>query len=118
MQSAKRVSEGGEFENPVPASARQVYGQSKHPEDWAAETSVPSSARQLYEQARHGGARPGSGRPRIDSAEKARSVGLSLPPHLIEWIEASSVEAGMSKSAFVTDVLERSRRAAMRRSGK
>jgi hypothetical protein len=117
MSSARRVNEGGALERPVPSSARQVYEQSKHPEDWSVAKSVPSSARQVYEQANHGGARPGSGRPRVDSAEKVRSVGLSLPPHLIAWIEEAAVQAGVSKSAFVAEVLERSRRAALRRSG-
>jgi hypothetical protein len=31
------------------------------------------------------------------------------------WIEEAAAEAGMSKSAFVAHVLERSRRAALRR---
>ena len=86
-----------------------------HPEDWAVEKSVPTSARQLYEQSKHGGARPGSGRPNIDPAEKAKTVGFSLPPQLIAWIGQAAAEAGMSKSAFVAQVLERSRRAALRR---
>lgn len=115
MSSARRVHEGGTVEKPVPSSARQAYEQSQHPEDWAAENPVPTSARQASEQLRHGGARPGSGRPKIDPENKARSVGLSLPPHLIAWIEDAAAEAGVSKSAFVADVLERSRRAALRR---
>jgi hypothetical protein len=117
VSSARRVNEGGALEKPVPSGARQAYEQSKHPENWAAGISAPFSARQVNEQASHGGARPGSGRPRVDSAEKVKSVGLSLPPHLIVWIEEASVHAGVSKSAFVAEVLERSRRAALRRSG-
>jgi hypothetical protein len=115
VSSARRVKEDGAVEKPVPTTARQVHEQSKHPEDWAVEKSVPTSARQLYEQSRHGGARPGSGRPKIDPAAKAKSVGFSLPQHLIVWIEEAAAEAGMSKSAFVAHVLERSRRAALRR---
>ena len=115
MSSARRVKEDGTVEKPVPTTARQVHERSKHPEDWAVEKSVPTSARQLYEQSKHGGARPGSGRPKIDPAAKAKSVGFSLPPHLIVWIEEAAAEASMSKSAFVAHVLERARRAALRR---
>ncbi len=116
MSSARRVKEDGAVEKPAPWSARSAYEQSKHPKDWAVvEKSVPTSARQLYEQSKHGGARPGSGRPKIDPAAKAKSVGFSLPQHLIVWIEEAAAEAGMSKSAFVAHVLERSRRAALRR---
>ena len=115
MSSARRVKEDGAVEKPVPTTAWQVHEQSKHPEDWAVEKSVPTSARQLCEQSKHGGARPGSGRPKIDPVAKAKPVGFSLPPHLIVWIEEAAAEAGMSKSAFVAHVLERSRRAALRR---
>jgi hypothetical protein len=115
VSSARRIKEGGGGEKPVPTNARQVYERSKHPEDWAEEKPVPWSARSLYEQSKHGGARPGSGRPKIDSAAKAKTVGFSLPPQLIAWIEQAASEAGMSKSAFVAQVLERSRRAASRR---
>jgi len=113
MSSARRMREGGE--KPVPTNAREVAERSKHPEDWADEKPVPWSARSLYEQSKHGGARPGSGRPKIDPTEKAKTVGLSLPPQLIAWIEQAAAEAGISKSAFVAQVLERSRRAALRR---
>ena len=113
MSSARRVKEDGAVENPIPTSARQVYEQFKH--GGAVEKPVPTTARQLYEQSKHGGARPGSGRPKIDPAAKAKSVGFSLPPHLIVWIEEAAAKAGMSKSAFVAHVLERSRRAALRR---
>ena len=115
MSSARRVKEGGAVEKPVPTTARQVHERSKHPEDWAIEKSVPTSAKQVAEQFRHGGARTGSGRPKIDPTAKAKPVGFSLPPHLIVWIEEASAEAGMSRSAFVAHVLERSRRAALRR---
>jgi hypothetical protein len=112
---ARKGKGDGAFEKPVPTTARQVHERSKHPEDWAAEKLVPTSARQVYEQSKHGGARPGSGRPKIDPASKAKPVGFSLPPHLIEWMEEAAAEAGMSKSAFAAHVLERSWRAALRR---
>jgi hypothetical protein len=115
VSSARSVGKGGALEKPAPTNARQVYERAKHPEDWAEDQSVPTSARQLYEQSKHGGARTGSGRPKIDLTAKARPVGFSLPPHLIVWIEEAAAEAGMSKSAFVAHVLERSRRAALRR---
>ena len=114
MSSARRVKEGG-GDKPVPTNARQVAEQAKRPEDWADERPVPWSARSLHEQSKHGGARPGSGRPKLDLAEKAKTVGFSLPPQLIHWIEQAAAEVGMSKSAFVALVLERSRRAALRR---
>ena len=115
MSSARRTKEDGAIEKPVPSNAKQVAERSKHPEDWAEENLVPTSARQVAEQFGHGGARPGSGRPKIHPTEKAKPVGLSLPPHIIVWIEEAAAKAGMSKSAFVADVLERSRRAALRR---
>jgi hypothetical protein len=115
VSSARRVKEDEAVEKPVPTNAQQVHERSKHPEDWAVEKSVPTSARQVYEQSKHGGARPGSGRPKIDPTAKAKSVGFSLPPHLIVWIEEAAAEAEMSKSAFVAHVLERVRRAALRR---
>jgi hypothetical protein len=115
MSSARRVMAEGAVEKPVPATARQVHEQSKHPEDWGVEKSVPTNAWQVHEQSRHGGARPGSGRPKIDPTAKAKSVGFSLPQHLIVWIEEAAASAAMSKSAFVAHVLERSRRAALRR---
>ena len=99
----------------VPTNAREVAERAKHPEDWAEDQPAPWSARSAYEQSRHGGARPGSGRPKIDPAEKAKTVGFSLPPQLIAWTEQAAADAGMSKSAFVAQVLERSRRAAIRR---
>ena len=116
MSSAKRISEAGPLEKPVPTTAKQAYDRSRHPEDWADDRPSPTSARQLLEQSTHGGARPGSGRPKIDPTTKAKPVGFSLPPHLIAWIEEAAAKAGMSKSAFVAHVLERSRRAAARRS--
>ena len=82
MSSARRVKEGGAVEKPVPMNARQVHEQSKHPEDWAVEKPVPTSARQLHEQSKHGGARPGSGRPNVVPAAKAKTVGVALPPQL------------------------------------
>ncbi len=115
MSSARRGKEDGAVEKPVPTNAREVGERFEHPEDWAVEKSVPTNARQVYEQSKHGGARPGSGRPKIDPAAKAKSVGFSLPPHLMLWIEEAAAEAGISKSAFVAHVLERSRRAALRR---
>lgn len=115
MSSARRVKEDGAVEKPVPTTARQVHEQSKHPERWADEKPVPTTARQVYEQSKHGGARPGSGRPKIDPTAKAKPVGFSLPPHLIVWVEEAAAKAGMSKSAFVAQVLERARRAALRR---
>ena len=114
MSSARRIREGG-GNKPVPTNAREVYERSKHPEEWAEEKPAPWSARSLHGQSKHGGARPGSGRPKIDPADKTKTVGLSLPPKLIAWIEQAAAEAGISKSAFVAQVLERSRRAAIRR---
>ncbi len=115
MSSAKSGKGDGPVEKPVPTNAREVYERSKHPEEWAVETSVPTNARQVYEQSKHGGARPGSGRPKIDPTAKAKPVGFSLPPHLIMWIDEEAAETGKSKSAFVAQVLERSRQAALRR---
>lgn len=115
MSSARRDKRDRAIEKPIPTTAKQVAERSEHPEDWAAETFVPTNARQVAEQFGHGGARPGSGRPKIDPTAKAKPVGFSLPSHLIVWIEEAAAKAGISKSAFVANVLERSRRAAQRR---
>lgn len=115
VSSAKSRSRNGRNRERVPTSAREVFGRSQRPDDWAEEERVPTNARQVDEQSKHGGARPGSGRPKVDPAAKAKAVGFSLPPHLIAWIEMAAAESGMSKSAFVAHVLERSRRAAQRR---
>ena len=58
--------------------------------------------------------RPHTG-PKIPDLQDHDVVGFTLPPDLIEWIEEASAKAGLNKSAFVAQVLERSRRAARRR---
>jgi metal-responsive CopG/Arc/MetJ family transcriptional regulator len=54
-----------------------------------------------------GGKRPGSGRKSISSADKALTVAITLPPSLLERIDAASKAAGKSRSRFVVEILSR-----------
>jgi hypothetical protein len=47
----------------------------------------------VHEQSKHGGARAGSGRPKIDPAAKAEPVELSLLHHLTHWIDETPAQA-------------------------
>ncbi len=54
----------------------------------------------------------------MEEAEKRKTVGYALPSDLAEWVGEAATKAGVSKSAFVAQVLERARRVEIRRKGK
>lgn len=59
-------------------------------------------------QKQHGGERTGAGRPpKYD--ERQTQVTWTLPPDLLDWIDEQAEEMEVSRSEFITGVMERTR---------
>lgn len=52
----------------------------------------------------HGGARPGSGRPRMECGDKKESTGFSLYPDEISWID--NMRGKRSRSRFLSELIQ------------
>lgn len=59
--------------------------------------------------ATHGGARAGAGRPRAVEGQECRAVSLYLPVAAIEALDEQATAAGLSRSAFLVQLLGRTK---------